>query len=158
MRQIQQLNRAQTFAALAARGADDAVLDFAGGHDEGGVERIALRAAGLEIAELDASPFTDTYARDEAGALVYEQATVHSPPPESRPTTVLRPKLRPKTDNEMAETALATALSEPVYARFGGFDGTAEISGTLTWNVASGRVTMYGHPLEDLPDPGGEEV
>lgn len=44
--------------------------------------------------------------------------------------------LHPRTDE------LARALQAPVYDEFGGFGGEFYVSGTLTWDVPSRRVTM----------------
>ena len=50
------MTRAEVFAALASRGADRAVVEFSGGNDEGGPDRITLYRDEEEMHALSTSP------------------------------------------------------------------------------------------------------
>lgn len=52
----------------------------------------------------------------------------------------------PKTDREDFEWA--EELERPVQEQFGGFDGCADTTGTLTWNLAKKTVTLTGSQQE----------
>ncbi|HEX3509831.1 MAG TPA: hypothetical protein VHT27_01905 [Solirubrobacteraceae bacterium] len=51
-----QITREQAFTRLRALGADQAVVEFSGGNDEGGADSIVLRRAGETLRELPSWP------------------------------------------------------------------------------------------------------
>jgi hypothetical protein len=94
-------------------------VQFSGGGDEGSVNRIRLfNADGVEINVLE-----EAYISSE-----YDEKTKNWKP------------TREMTRDEM----LAEALSQPVYDKYGGFDGDFSVDGKICWNVKERTVTESG--------------
>ncbi len=109
-------SEAEVYEELARRGATRAVIEYSGGHDEGGADSITLYNGDAEIGSVD-----ETWGE---------------------------PSAQEATDN-----ALAEALCEPIYARFGGFASENEVSGTLEWIVAERQWHGQGSCTDWVADP-----
>ena len=51
-----EITRDMIFSFITAKGGDECVVHFTGGHDEGGVETIEIRKKGMVVEELDEYP------------------------------------------------------------------------------------------------------
>ena len=112
------------FAELHRRGITSATVEFSGGNDEGGADRIIGQKADGTTVPLRAYDSVDIYEDRHTGKYL-----------------VAGRGAREATSEEITAHALAEALEAPVYANWGGFGGQFYVSGTVTWDVASGKVT-----------------
>jgi len=109
-----ELEKTRTFELLRKKGAATAVLEFNGGHDEGGVESILLfDAAGELVCDLEV-----WYCGYSNGDWI----------PISKPA------------NEGQE--LSDLLQGPVDQTFGSWGSVASTSGICTWDVEAGTATL----------------
>lgn len=122
------MDRADVFAALVERGATKAVVEFSGGNDEGGADRIVLFDGDEDIGTVE-QYFSFVYHRDESGAWAS----------------------RPLTDSERREDELAETLAAPVYDEYSGFAGDFSVSGVVEWDAEAGTVSMSGEESEYVP-------
>lgn len=130
-----EMSREEAFAELKARGATHAVVEFQGGHDEGGVEAITLFNGEQEIGELP----TD-----------YDVWYVDAP---GQPM-----KQRELKEKELADASLAEALSQPVEDKYYTFAGDFHVDGTVTWNVADKSCKMKATETVDSYEDVEEDV
>jgi hypothetical protein len=118
MRESSTLSRDEIFRRLRELGAATAVVEFSGGGDEGGIDSITLydgEGNALDV-ELEENFHGRTWQPITQTYVQIESAT---------------------PDQE-----LAAALTAPVYARYGSFDGDLDVNGTISYDVAAGSVKM----------------
>lgn len=128
------MERSAVFEALKKRGAAKAVVSFSGGGDEGGCDGIQLLdAAGAVIAEIDE---------------YYGNTTVWDPD-----TQTYKDIGPPNEEQQMSE-----GLCVPVYEKYHSFAGEFSVSGTVTWDVATRKVTMSGEESVEQYEPFEEEA
>jgi len=106
---------------LRRRGVAQAVVNFSGGNDQGGIDSIDLYDAAGEKLDAPEEMYDSEYD------------------PEQK-----RYVERPLTPEQKAGNELINGLGEPVYARYGSFAGEFSVWGKVTWDVATGQVTMSG--------------
>ena len=128
------LSRDEVFRALKEEGVDRAVVEFSGGHDEGGangvyLERFVSGASGAGASGAGASEAEDDESWERVGELREH----------------VWPGRRGLTGDEVEEMKLAQSLTAPVYDAYHSFAGDFFVSGTLQWRVAGHRVSMHGH-------------
>lgn len=115
------ISRNEVMHRLRERGATSAMVEFSGGNDQGGADRIVLYRGEEEIGELQ--EYYPEHAFDQE-----EKRWIRTPLPEV----------------ERRESELAEALSEPVYETYGGFSGDFDVSGVVVWDVSADEVRMDG--------------
>lgn len=124
-----EMTRDEVFAELERRNAARAVVEFSGGNDEGGADRVTLHDEDdVEIAEL----------QEDLPCYVYDDAHKAHVPYEP-------------TDDEEADARLAETLTAPVYDEYSGFAGDFSVEGRVVWDVASRTVSMNGSETEYVP-------
>jgi hypothetical protein len=110
------MNKERTFELLKKKDAIKAVLEFQGGHDEGGVESIMLTLSSGEEVELD------TWY---CGGYTYQEE-----------------KLVPMNAPANEDEELADLLEGPINEEFGSWGSVSSTYGYLTWDVFSGKTTL----------------
>lgn len=130
------MNREQVFDRLDERRAAQAQVRFSGGNDSGGADGIVLLdASGGEIAQLHEHVPTLEVGGD--GRYIHVPGEGY--------------KTVPLTRQEERDAELAEALTEPVYAEYGGFAGDFDVYGTVTWDAGARTVTISGGEQEYVP-------
>jgi hypothetical protein len=123
------MDNAEVFRRIREWGAARAVVEFSGGNDEGGADSIVLY--------------------DREGEMIGEvhghYAGGHWDPEKGRFVEV------PPTPEQRIEAELAEALEGPVYEEYGGFAGDFSVSGRVTWDAQTGKVSMSGEESEYVP-------
>jgi hypothetical protein len=115
------LDKPRTFELLKKKGAVKAVLAFAGGHDEGQVEKIVLTLESGEETEFD-TWYCGGYGMEKDAAGTYQYVPTNTPANE---------------DEELADL-----LEGPINERYGSWGGAPSTEGILTWDVAEGTVKL----------------
>lgn len=140
------VTREQVFDTLEKMGVERAVVEFSGGHDEGGADHIGLFREDEQDEFRKLSEHIWPYVRDEDGKLVYEELRDEDGQIRLRSNgePVTRPKTRELTKDEEAEMILAQALAAPVYDKFYSFAGEFYVTGTVEWSVSERSVIMDG--------------
>lgn len=125
-------DRNRALGALRSRNIVKVVVHFSGGNDEGGADEITGTTADGQTVNLKGSnahrgsKFNSvTRQWEDTGWVVYDQTGE-----------------RPATPDEIASSDLSDILESPVYDEYGSFAGEFYVSGTVTWDVATGRVKM----------------
>lgn len=140
MNDTESLTREQAFAELRRRNITKVTVHFSGGNDEGGAESIvAVSADGAE---------TDLLVNPE----VYQDWDT------KKWVVGYGDNARPATEDEIASKQLAETLEAPVYHAYGGFAGDFSVSGTVTWDVATGKVVMAKRESVERYDESEDEV
>lgn len=136
------MGREEVFSLLEKNRIELAVVEFSGGHDEGGADDIYLERgeAGGRVAELREHIFP--HLKDAEGNWLYDEHEHIDPSGQSRP--VRRPRERELTVEEKNEMRLAQSLAAPVYDSYYGFAGDFHVSGRVEWMVGARRVVMDG--------------
>jgi hypothetical protein len=120
--------RARAMRILRDRGFIGAEVEFAGGHDEGGVDAIyGISADGARV-EIIPHPATSW----EHG----EDGTWGEVPKE-------------RTQKQIDEDVLHETLGLPVYERYSTFAGEFYVTGKVIWDVKADTVVMEGS--EEIP-------
>jgi hypothetical protein len=145
------MTRQQVFAELRRRGISKVVCGFSGGNDEGGVDSMEATDGEGNIVEGFLSRETYVHRTYSEGDQVFEDGTsvpkgvwvVHVPdaPKVKHPrwgSDVI--PVRRATEEEVSDSSLTEALEEPCHSRYGSFAGDFYVSGTYTWDVATGQV------------------
>lgn len=114
------IDRPRTFELLRKKGAVKAVLMFAGGHDEGGVDEITLYDE-----------------HDNGVALPTWYCGGYSLTGEA-PNYTWVPLSTPQNEDE----ELADLLEGPINERYGSWGGVPSTEGTLIWNVLTEEVRI----------------
>lgn len=141
------MSKGEAFRELENMGVAKAALEFSGGHDEGGVDRIKLFRADAPDAFKELREHVWPRVTDENGKTVYEELRGRS----------RRPKTRPLTSEEEAEMRLAQSLAAPIYDRYDSFAGEFSVYGTLTWDVVNRDVVMSGDQSVEMYEDIYEE-
>ncbi len=115
------MTKQEVMEKLRESGATRAVVEFSGGNDQGGADRIALYNEEVEICE------------------VHEHYPHHHFDQEKKEWVKV-----PLPDDEHAEAELSEALTRPVYQTYGTFAGDFDVNGVVVWDVESGQVWMEG--------------
>ena len=112
-----EMTREEAWAELVKRNVAKVVVEFSGGHDEGGTDCITLEnAAGEKIGELEENPRGMRY---NSATGKWEAAATLTP------------------DEKLAEV-----LAVPVYQKYYSFAGEFNVAGTVTWDVAARTVKL----------------
>ena len=114
------MNRDDVWTELARRKVDLVKVEYSGGNDEGGVEVICFYQLSV------------TGNEQMVGVL------------KDHPSYRVNLTPEQKSDNQ-----LYRFLEQPVYDKWGGFNGEYSVSGTLTWEVIKRTVTHSGE--EEIP-------
>lgn len=115
------MTKQEVIEKLREGGATRAVVEFSGGNDQGGADRIALYNGEVEICEVHEHYPHYHFDQDKK-----EWVKV------------------PLPDEERAEAELSEALTRPVYQAYGTFAGDFDVNGVVVWDVESGQVWMEG--------------
>lgn len=121
------LDKERTFELLRKKGATKAVLEFEGGHDEGGVQSIRLITG-----ESDESEELPTFY---CGGYGYNANWKEGDPYEDR----WQPLSKPANEDE----ELADLLEGPINERFGSWGSVESTVGRLTWEVEGETCSMH---------------
>jgi hypothetical protein len=114
------MKRDAVFAILKDKGVAKVEVQYSGGGDEGGVNEIYLYDnAGKQVASME-----EYYGASS----VWDEAT----------------KTYKPADPPNDEQKLSMALCSPVYDKYGGFAGEFYVSGTVTWDVTTGKINDHG--------------
>lgn len=145
--------REHVFDWIRARGADRAIVEFSGGHDEGGVDDIRLTdpesGACVMQFEEEVAPHFET---DPFGTTVYQSQTL------TDGSKVRSPVPHTPTAQQSETQAYVDALSQPVYDSYHSFAGEFTVNGAVVWDAARKRVYMEGEEHPDLSEPIDEEL
>ena len=124
---MNEMTRPALFAELRKRNIKSVAVHFSGGNDEGGADQfIAVQVDGTEVQLDDPGVHEDWNTKQP---VVHQWAAAGS-------------ASRPATPEEIVQQGLVDALEAPVYAEYGSFGGEFSVSGTVTWDVAAGKVKM----------------
>lgn len=107
--------REEVFAFIESKGGDSAVIDYSGGHDEGGINSIGIYKDDNLVCELEEprerwNPETKTY----------------------------------ELVGDKGEEKFIKAIIQPVYEEYHSFAGEFYVDGTLTWDCKEKKVTNSG--------------
>lgn len=114
------------FRLLRARGAVKAEVQFSGGNDEGGADKITLTLADESTVDLDAG---FAWVDEEGNVSEYVDG---------------KHARRPATPEERVAFELWRTLEAPLNYKYGSWAGDFSVSGVLTWDVAEGTVEEEG--------------
>ncbi len=118
----------QLFDAMAKQAITKVVIQFSGGNDEGGADDATAYYADGSEKDLLSRVYLDHRTQTHVVGY-YEDNTC---------------KTRPATAEEIALAELMDKLEQPIYDRWGGFDGDFHVDGTLTWDVVARTATFEG--------------
>lgn len=126
-------DKERAFTLLRDRGFTKVVVEFSGGNDEGGADAVTATTKDGLLVPLVSSAYHMRYTRHQDGGwedvdegwIIYENSD-----------------RRPATDQEIEMGSLLELLEQPVYDEYHTFAGDFEVQGTVTWDVATGTVTM----------------
>lgn len=122
---MKELTREQTWRKLRELKAVQAIVEFSGGGDEGGPNNVTLKLAdGTErsLAFYMSGDYNKATGKWDEG---------------------------PPKGSTVEEVELGAALSQPVDSEYGSFAGEFYVSGTVIWDVATGKISMSGS--EEVP-------
>jgi hypothetical protein len=127
------LSMSEVWEELKKRNVAKAEVSFSGGNDEGGVENIELfDENGKELGTLDEEFLPQKYN---------EETQEYEPVGEIS-----------------GNGLLATALSQPVYAKYYSFAGDFHVSGSVVYDVKSRKVNMSGSESVGHDEEFDEEI
>jgi hypothetical protein len=124
------MTKQEAMGKLRERGATRAVVEFSGGNDQGGADRICLYNGEEEICEIQ--EHYPHYHFDQE-----KKEWIKVPLPE----------------DEYAEAELCEALTRPVYQTYGTFAGDFDVDGKVVWDVESDEVWMKGEESTTVYEP-----
>ena len=149
------MSRDEMLAALRETGADEVVVYFEGGYDEGHIGPIHLHKKGEKFDELEVLPY-HILVLDDDGKPVREEVEYKGS--DGKPVVTKRNKYRDHTDEEKKQRALVDALSEPIYGEYGSFAGDFSVSGRLVWDVNDESALIKGEESFETYEPFEKEV
>lgn len=154
---VDEARKAKAMSYLKEMGVANVVLEFSGGHDEGGVDVVTFYDAEDESighANSSMSVSLVVYKRDAKGKVIRDSfipdwAKGMSDP---EPYRQYRAHVEKKLEGDEVKE-LMDVLEDPVYQEYSSFAGEFEVSGTVSWNVEKGEAIMTASETEWVDQP-----
>ncbi len=137
-RKAEQMTREEVMAKIKEMGGVQAIVDFHGGGDEGHIESVYIYSKQVRTKEGLADQELDILKNSHV-ATIQEHYTGNRFDQESQQWIKIE-----ITPEQVQETRLFEAITEPVNEEFGSFAGEFSVDGVVVWDVELDSVWMDG--------------